>query len=313
MHRIKGGTPGKSAAFTLIELLVVIAIIAILAAILFPVFAQAREKARMTACLSNMRQIGTAEIMYAQDFDGNYTPIRVSLTTPGPNGETNASIVWKDVLQPYLKNAEIYRCPSNPHGNPTGIPNNGSGWGDPATRQAEGWVWMAGQKGYISYSFSSCASSWMPYDVGNAWNNNMGFPAYQGKVNQTEAGLTRPAGTIMIAECGNWDPDVYPGKAWNGEEDTGKGWPEFKPLFAHQKYPGPGLGQTNFIYFDGHVKNHKWLSTIMPVDQNQWQTDDPTPGETDFDDRSGICNKLPDNKGNTFWTGYPQNISQYAQ
>ena len=63
----------KRAGFTLIELLVVIAIIAILAAILFPVFAQAREKARMTACLSNMKQIGTSLMMYVQDYDETYT------------------------------------------------------------------------------------------------------------------------------------------------------------------------------------------------------------------------------------------------
>jgi hypothetical protein len=146
----------------------------------------------------------------------------------------------------------------------------------------------------------------MPYDFGIV--NYGAYPSWAGKLNQTDAALTRPASTIMIAECGNWDPDVYPGKAWNGEEDTGKGWPNMKPLFAHQKYPGPGMGVTNFIYFDGHVHARHWLSTIMPVDQNEWQTDDPTPGETTFDDMSGICNTA-----SGFWNGYPQNISQYAR
>ena len=67
----------KNAAFTLIELLVVIAIIAILAAILFPVFAQARDKARQTSCLSNMKQLGLGEMMYIQDYDETFPRLRL--------------------------------------------------------------------------------------------------------------------------------------------------------------------------------------------------------------------------------------------
>src|SRR5687768_13942745 len=96
-------TNGRN-AFTLIELLVVIAIIAILAAILFPVFAQAREKARQSACLSNVKQIATSYFMYAQDYDGQYTQNRYDGRTP---------YTWKTAIFPYVKNIDVYRCPSN--------------------------------------------------------------------------------------------------------------------------------------------------------------------------------------------------------
>src|SRR5215203_5217128 len=98
-------------AFTLIELLVVIAIIAILAAILFPVFAQAREKARQTSCLSNTKQIGLGLMMYVQDYDETY-PMNMYL---GQNADSSPCVLLSQVaVAPYIKNMDIYRCPSDP-------------------------------------------------------------------------------------------------------------------------------------------------------------------------------------------------------
>jgi prepilin-type N-terminal cleavage/methylation domain-containing protein/prepilin-type processing-associated H-X9-DG protein len=115
-------------AFTLIELLVVIAIIAILAAILFPVFAQAREKARQTSCLSNVKQIGTAMMMYVQDYDEVWPRSDVCYAgvgvipgapatsatgcTASPFGQRLNHFKWWAWLFPYTKNVQIFRCPS---------------------------------------------------------------------------------------------------------------------------------------------------------------------------------------------------------
>lgn len=98
----------KSRAFTLIELLVVIAIIAILAAILFPVFAQARAKARQTACLSNGRQIGTAIRMYVQDYDEIF-PIWHAYSKINAVPHLGIELL----LQPYIKNAQLFKCPDD--------------------------------------------------------------------------------------------------------------------------------------------------------------------------------------------------------
>lgn len=98
----------KKTGFTLIELLVVIAIIAILAAILFPVFARARENARRASCQSNLKQIGLGFMQYTQDYDERY-PMYISLI----GGTTFRPYGWADSIQPYVKSIQIFQCPSD--------------------------------------------------------------------------------------------------------------------------------------------------------------------------------------------------------
>lgn len=106
--------PYRTRAFTLIELLVVIAIIAILAAILFPVFAQAKAAAKKTVCLSNLKQIGLGMMMYVTDHDDRYAPWAANI--PPINGG-NINFMPPDLqIMPYIKNEQIWRCPMDPGG-----------------------------------------------------------------------------------------------------------------------------------------------------------------------------------------------------
>lgn len=114
--------------FTLIELLVVIAIIAILAAILFPVFGRARENARRTSCQSNLKQLGLGILQYAQDYDEKYPSSAMGYSIPGTGLYRQQT--WDTVTQPYLKSSQIIVCPSDTLSNRITHPI----YGDNATR-----------------------------------------------------------------------------------------------------------------------------------------------------------------------------------
>ncbi len=146
--------------FTLIELLVVIAIIAILAAILFPVFAQAREKARQTSCSSNLKQIGTAIQMYVQDYDEMMPYLAY-------NGGNTLGIHWFDSTMPYIKNEQVWRCPSaNPAARGAGL------WNPSATfvRRNVDYAWNedAAAAGRSLAVCNNPASTYLIMDKGNA-------------------------------------------------------------------------------------------------------------------------------------------------
>jgi prepilin-type N-terminal cleavage/methylation domain-containing protein/prepilin-type processing-associated H-X9-DG protein len=175
----------KRTGFTLIELLVVIAIIAILAAILFPVFAKAREQARKTSCLSNMKQLGLGLLMYAQDNDESL-PITNYDRWNGVQSEWGVNLItWNDLILPYVKNDQIFICPSRP--------NDGKG-------ETGGWGTLTRAKGY---AFN---------DYVNGWTYGSGQGTF------ALAGITTPASKMLLAEeptiimdAGVW----YIGYTWN--------------------------------------------------------------------------------------------------
>jgi len=184
--------------FTLIELLVVIAIIAILAAILFPVFAKVREKARQTACLSNMNQLGKATLQYNQDYDEMFYAHRYNnspnllLQSQGGSfkdvaGEVTNKVFWISLLQPYTKSYDVFKCPSNPNAwvgtNPDGVSCGGGSGG------ASGCSGV-GYGGENSYAHNDVFLS-----PAGAFNTSNGAP-YAVSLGAVQ----RPSSTIMIAD-----------------------------------------------------------------------------------------------------------------
>jgi prepilin-type N-terminal cleavage/methylation domain-containing protein/prepilin-type processing-associated H-X9-DG protein len=215
---------GKRSGFTLIELLVVIAIIAILAAILFPVFAQAREQARKTTCLSNFKQLGNAEMMYLQDYDGAYTLAWYGKPQYG----------FDCVLQPYVKNLQVFSCPSH-HNTPR---------------------WWIGYKQYYNIDKPGIPGSYsMNADLAALEDAKTGDRA-----GRTETSVEQPADTIMMTEI--WDtrgPSTGP-----EHEIYNATWTDVCTRIPFKIH----MGASNYNFCDGHAKWEKVTKTEF-----QWHHD----------------------------------------
>jgi len=227
--------------FTLIELLVVIAIIAILAAILFPVFAQARAKARQTMCLSNTKQMGNAINMYIQDYDEMIPPraIRDVVT-----GNTMEGISWRRLIYPYVKSADVFTCPSNPNN------RNFARDSIDANMTAAG-VPLAGSPRFrVSY----------------AVNGQDGTLAPMRRSDQaiSLASLNRPSEIILVGEATIDNSELHLGRIANANGS-------YMQMFSGHST------MANYVFADGHAKAYKPTGTCGPGNTNNLWFNDPVP------------------------------------
>lgn len=246
-------------AFTLIELLVVIAIIAILAAILFPVFAQAREKARQTSCLSNTKQLAQAVAMFAQDHDEMLPKAFFNDVVEADTGMP-WNTGWDGAIYPYIKNTQVFRCPSDPDAEDRAYKAASA---DPARRHPAEGLTM-----YTSYRINASNQPRGPWDA------------------TTLSMLDRPAEAILIAESTTGVDDANHNQiaTWENENRNfvcnaagnvytnnvafdrhvskvdGRNrstWTKSTP----ENLPGSDRGLSNYVFADGHAKAITWGST----------------------------------------------------
>jgi prepilin-type N-terminal cleavage/methylation domain-containing protein/prepilin-type processing-associated H-X9-DG protein len=215
----------NTSAFTLIELLVVIAIIALLAAILFPVFAQAREKARETVCLSNTRQIGTAVRMYVQDYDETFPIFHAYNFMPPPGQPGHKGI--EDELYPYTKNSDLFKCPNDS--------------GSPPQKQERPTANSYRDAYGSSYRFTATCFTIVGGPNGSFQNNNPISASYVPRV-VTDAAFQYPAETRLMRD------EMLP---WFSDERDPNGTKYGYAGGWYQQWHPRGGG---FVFADGHAK-----------------------------------------------------------
>lgn len=244
--------------FTLIELLVVIAIIAILAAILFPVFAQAREKARQTSCLSNTKQLVLAHLMYAQDYDET----TVTSWCYGFPGE------FSFFVQPYIKNLEILHCPSDPRtasGMATACnnPNLAPGGVDNPSGETKSWSygyntgcdWNNGTGATLLYSGADLPQQDVTVTIGGKTVTVRTRP--RPIIGKAIAAFAAPASMILLGDTadtvvmGLGRSDLNLDKTGSCNSTRKQNWPRHS-------------GGNNVAYADGHSKYYRFKETILP-------------------------------------------------
>jgi prepilin-type N-terminal cleavage/methylation domain-containing protein/prepilin-type processing-associated H-X9-DG protein len=277
-------------AFTLIELLVVIAIIAILAAILFPVFAQAKTAAQKTSDLSNIKQLLTSTFIYAADYDDEPVMLRNSPSLWMPNPVTRPQVnSAHNALEPYVKNRQIWRAPND---NINRCDNNGPGG---STEAQTG--------GAISYVFSyNGRTNFIAGGAGNRYGFGIsGWAPANANGTITLTNRTRSVSANAIGQPANtvWMLPMYISWSyWNGlmqhRNDQREyafeelGWPNYTrtATFSGTIWCAPGVdmvsmgnfsGQTNFGFADGHAKTMR-RDQLM---DRTWLTD-PAAAEANF-------------------------------
>lgn len=252
----------RQKGFTLIELLVVIAIIAILAAILFPVFGRARDNARRTSCLSNLKQMGLAFMQYAQDFD-EVMP-QTSWNPGGSCGSVNngCAFWWMDAVQPYVKSTQLFTCPARSKS----IGNGGIDYNQyvPFETRAAGNLKQFGNYGIngayydVAVTPATTPPTFRPYAAGGVEHSG---PAGRAMAAQSSAAQTILAVetnvTLGKAEWGGGTTLTYVPKSQATGESTDYAclWAGSTGyVFGNVRVVGPHFDGTNVLYCDGHAK-----------------------------------------------------------
>lgn len=270
-------SPGRGGAFTLIELLVVIAIIAVLAAILFPVFAQAREKARAITCISNEKQMGLGFMMYVQDYDETYPMQEYDLTAC----DDSTGVLWTSFIYPYIKNGDRSRM----GGDVSGLANTEITWGMSGIYMCPSFP-LPSQGTPYGVNISIMPAGYISNDCGQ----QLTPPA-------TLAQIPNPSDSVLVAELGVndgvgtyaiFDPEEDYWASWMGHGPdyldythydlgginggsaaavagggTGGDCDANAAMIASNAYDYPGCGMfpryrhlntSNFVFCEGHAK-----------------------------------------------------------